>query len=116
MIQRPNGTVVAFGATSHNSVYNEKKGTWTPGPDFPNGNAIADGPASILTNGNVLAFTSPFFASPGTFYEFDGSKFNLVPGTASSPTQPSFQGRLLSLPTGQVLYTVSDGATIDVEV
>jgi hypothetical protein len=116
MIQRPNGTVVAFGATSHNSVYNEKTGTWTPGPDFPNGDAIADGPASILTNGNVLAFTSPFFASPGTFYEFDGSKFNLAPGTASSPTQPSFQGRLLSLPTGQVLYTVSDGATIDVEV
>ncbi len=116
IVQRPNGTVVQFGATSHNSVYDIASGTWAAGPDFPNGDMMADAPGSVLTNGNVLVFTSPFFSGPGTFYEFDGTNFNQAPGTQSSSNLSSYLGRLLPLPNGQVLFTAADGGTIDVEV
>jgi len=116
LVQRPDGSVVAFGATQHMSVYDSSTGTWTAGPDNPSGYFVADGPASILTNGNVLAPTSPFFAGPTQFYEFDGTNLNAAPATASSTSLPSYNIRLLPLPTGQVLYTVADGGTIDVEL
>jgi hypothetical protein len=116
LVQRPDGTVAAFGATTHTSVYDTATGKWTQGPDYPGGNMMADAPGSILPSGNVLVFTSPFFSPPGTFYEFDGTTFTQAPGTASSVNQPSFTARLLPLPSGHVLYTVADGGTIDVEV
>lgn len=58
-VLRPDGTVFATGAntcgTGHTAIYNSSTGTWTAGPDFPVANvSIADGPASIETNGKVL--------------------------------------------------------------
>jgi len=116
LVQRPDGTVAAFGATTHTSVYNVSTGNWTQGPDFPGGNMAADAPGSILPDGNVLVATSPFFAAPTTFFEFDGTAFTQVPAPPSASGQPSFTVRLLPLPNGRVLYTLADGATIDVEV
>ncbi len=116
LMQRPDGTVVALGATTHTSVYKSSTGTWAQGPDYPGGNMMGDAPASLLPDGNVLVMTSPFFNSPSTFYEFNGTTFTTEPGPASAPTQPSFTGRLLVLPTGQILYTAADGATIDAEL
>jgi hypothetical protein len=117
-VLRPDGTVFATGATGHNAIYNTAAGAWSAGPDFPKVNGIfldiADGPAALLPNGNVLAGASPgVFKSNTRFFEFDGTSLTQVAGTPNSPNFSSFEGRMLVLPTGQVLFT--DG-TSDVEI
>jgi hypothetical protein len=117
-ILRPDGTVFAMGGTAHTAIYNTATGTWAAGPDFPKAGSqqldMADAPASLLPNGHVLCDTSPgVFQNGVRFFEFDGTKFNSVPGTPDVHTKTSFEGRMLLLPTGQVLFT--DGST-DVEV
>ena len=117
MIRRPDGTVVAFGATVHNSVYTQSTGTWAATADFPDGNDMADAPASLLPDGNVLIFASPgIFQRPGTWFVFDGNTFTQTDQTRSADKLTSFEGRLLLLPTGQVLSLVADGQTTDVEI
>jgi hypothetical protein len=118
LMQRPDLSVVGFGATTHTSVYNTTTGTWTQGPDYPGGDDMADGPASILPDGNVLVYTSPgVFSGTGTFYEFTtGDVFNTAPNTAKGGKLQSWQGRMLLLPSGQVMWNAADGATIDVEL
>jgi len=117
MIQRPDGTVVAFGGTVHNSVYNSATGTWAATADFPSGNDMADAPASLLPDGNVLVFASPgIFQTPGTWFVYDGTTFTQTAQTQSGHNLTSYQDRLLLLPTGQVLSVVADGQTTDVEI
>src|SRR6516165_2430632 len=58
-VLRPDGTVFQAGArtcgTGHTAVFNSHTSSWAAGPDFPVANvSIADGPASIETNGKVL--------------------------------------------------------------
>jgi hypothetical protein len=75
---------------------------------------MADAPAALLPNGNVLCDTSPgIFQNGVRFFEFDGTQFTKVPGTPDSKSNTSFEGRMLVLPTGQVLF--ADG-TRDVEI
>jgi hypothetical protein len=98
-ILRPNGTVFATGSNStsgpgHTAVYTPPQvptdpGTWTVGPDFPNGDNAGDSFAALLPNGNVLVE-----GNSGRLYEFDGTNFT---PTLSAP------GALIVLPTGQVL-------------
>jgi hypothetical protein len=119
LMQRPDGSVVAFGATTHTSIYNSTTGSWAKGPDFPNSDDMADAPASILPDGNILVYTSPgVFNGTGTFYEFTypGNTFIAAPSTAAGGTLQSWQARQLVLPTGQVMWLPADGATIDVEL
>jgi hypothetical protein len=119
LMQRPDGTVVAFGATTHTSIYSFSTGTWAQGPDFPNGDDMADAPGSVLPDGNILVYTSPgVFNGTGTFYEFTfpGNTFANAPSTATSGTLQSWQARQLLLPTGQVLWCPADGQTKDVEL
>ncbi len=111
---RPDGSVFATGAThtgahaGHTSVYRpgatpDAPGTWTPGPDFQNGDDAGDNFAVLLTNGKVLVE-----GNTGRFYEWDGTNF--------TPTLSSFGGSLMILPNGQVLvggtqvYTAAGGA------
>jgi len=115
---RPDGTVFATGANGagagHTSIYNLTTQTWTAGPDFPDGLDIADGPAALLPDGNVLVSASPgIFQNNTFFFEWDGHNLNSVPRTPNSPNNSSWYGRMLVLPTGQVLYT--DGSA-DVEI
>jgi hypothetical protein len=95
---RPNGTVFATGSNSiagpgHTAIYTppavpSDPGTWTVGPDFPNGDYADDSYAALLPNGNVLVL-----GSSGRLYEFDG--VNIIPELNAS-------GALLLLPTGEV--------------
>lgn len=124
-VQRPDGTLVAFSAnsTGQNAVYDTATGVWlahdtamdfpaVPGQTFHF--TVHDGPASILPNGNVLVMASPSddahtvsFDPPSHFYEF-GLGTNSISQVADSPNAPSlasFQGRMLVLPTGEVLLT-----------
>ena len=105
-VLRPDGTVFATGATSNTAIYNSASGTWSSGQPLPGGQDIADGPAALLPNGNVLIEASPgFFLPPATFYEFDGTSFHVVSGPPNAPGDVSFSGSMLVLPTGQILFT-----------
>jgi hypothetical protein len=115
-VLRPNGTVFAAGATGATSIYSppgniNATGTWVPGPNFPNvaGQGqydVADGAATLLTDGNVLVGASPgVFQSPTHFFEFDGSSLTQVADPPNAAFQSSFVQRLLMLPSGQVLLT-----------
>jgi len=119
LMQRPDGSVVAFGATTHTSIYSTTTGLWTAGPDFPSSDDIADGNATILPDGNILVYTSPgVFSGTGTFYEFSfpGDTFTKVASTADGTKLESWDARQLLLPTGQVMWMAADGASKDVEV
>jgi hypothetical protein len=123
---RPDGTVFAMGGNGtgagHTAIFDTKTGKWAAGPDFPNNNDMADAPAAVLPDGNVLCETSPLiFKTPVSFYEFDGTKFNSVPnpkhtGNKKQKSNTSYVGRLLVLPTGQIFYTLADGFTKDAEI
>ena len=109
-VLRPDGTVFATGANrcaaGHTAIYNVSAGTWTAGPDFPSNLDIADGPSALLPDGNVLMMTSPgIFQTGAVFFEWDGSKLNQVPAPPNGPSDSSYYGHMLVLPTGQVLFT-----------
>jgi hypothetical protein len=117
-VLRPDGTVLYTGATGHNAIFNSITSIWSAAPDFPRVNGrqldIADGPAALLPNGNVLCMTSPGVYNAGAhFFEWNGTNFNAVPGTPNSPNDSSYYGRMLVLPTGEIMLT--DGSR-DVEL
>jgi hypothetical protein len=114
----PNGTVFATGANrcgaAHTAIYNTNSGTWTAGPDFPGNLGIADGPAALEPNGKMLMMASPLIFQNGSiFFEWDGTSLTQVAGPPNAPNRSCFQGHLLLLPTGQIMYT---DYTTDVEI
>ncbi|HKH98388.1 MAG TPA: hypothetical protein VJ999_04710 [Candidatus Sulfotelmatobacter sp.] len=109
-ILRPDGTVFYTGANrcsaGHTAIYDTATGVWSAGPDFPGALNIADGPAALLPDGNVLLDTSPgIYAAGSVFFEWDGAALNSVPGTPNAPVDSSYVGSMVLLPTGQVLFT-----------
>lgn len=109
-VLRPDGTVFATGANSNTAIYNTATGGWSVGPTFPNGLGVPDGPAALLPDGNVLVGASPVGGGNGTqFFEFNGSNLLSVPAAPNAATHAAFVGRMLVLPTGQVLYTDGSG-------
>jgi uncharacterized repeat protein (TIGR03803 family) len=119
----PDGTVFATGGTGNTAIYRPLANTWSAGPTFPttaNGQqlGIADGPGALLPNGKVLvqvAPVSPCYDKGSEFYEFDYNSMTLnpIPSPPNAGDDPSYYGRMVLLPTGQVLFT--DGTT-DVEI
>jgi len=115
-LQRPNGTLIAFGGTPRTGIWTFATNSWSAGPNFPNGNDSADGPAAVLPDGNILIPASPgVFQGHITMFTFDGTAFTQAPPTQSSPNKQSWETRLLVLPTGEVMYLVADNSTKDVE-
>ena len=123
-VLRPNGTVFATGANGYTSIYHVTQGNWTRGPIFPLNSAgqgqdgIADGPAALLPDGNVLVMASsiafPCTNTSSDFFEFNGTALVSVPGPPNASNEISFDGRMVVLPNGgHILFT--DGTT-DVEV
>jgi hypothetical protein len=117
----PDGRVFAIGATGATALYTPdpdatKAGTWASGPSLVdshnNPSFPMDTPAALLPNGEVLLASAPGppcdYPSPTTFFLYDPST-----NTASVEISPSngdgspFGGRMLLLPTGQVLYSAS---------
>ena len=115
---RPDGTVFVAGADQHTAVFNTHSGQWSAGPDFPivGGQQleIADGPASLLPNGDVILAASPgVYIAPASILVFDGTQFTTIAAPPNAPNDSSYNMRLLVLPTGQVLET---DASDDVEI
>jgi hypothetical protein len=109
-VLRPDGTVFYMGANScgpaNTAVYNSYRGSWTPGPKFPDDYDIADGPAALESNGKVLMMASPgIFNSPSQFFEWDGTSLRAAPNTPNAVNDSSYFGNMLVLPTGQILVT-----------
>jgi hypothetical protein len=131
-VLRPDGTVFAAGAVAANDIYDTAAGTWSSGPSFPTISdtfgscnnkteqlVAADAPAALLPDGNVLVSASPVdgscgggsspWISPTQFFEFDGTNLTHVADPDEAPNEPSFVGRLLVLPNGQVMYGDTTG-------
>src|SRR5215475_7915341 len=95
LCSRPDRIPTAASA-GHTSVYHpgkslSSKGTWIPGPDFPNEDNANDSWAALLPNGNVLVA-----GNLGRLYEFDGANFTFT---------LSGYGALMILPSGQALVS-----------
>ncbi|HWJ41546.1 MAG TPA: hypothetical protein VNT29_10440, partial [Candidatus Limnocylindrales bacterium] len=126
---RPDGTVFASGGVGFNDIFDTVSSTWSSGPSFPtitgtyNAGSChtigvteqlvaADAPAALLPDGNVLIAPGPVdsqsaceWVPPTVFFEFDGTSLTQVAQPIGAAQVPSYVGRLLVLPTGQVLYT-----------
>jgi len=109
-VLRPDGTVFATGSNAcgagHTAIYNSSTGKWTAGPNFPGSYDIADGPAALLPNGNVLLDASPgIFETGSQFFEWDGTKLNATSNPPNASIDSSYVGDTVVLPTGQILFT-----------
>ena len=124
----PDGRVFATGATGHTALYQmppiaSQPGSWTSGPDFPPqpGHPTVgakDAPACLLPNGKVLCVAGPVdgvsgdYLAPMYFFEFDpvaGSFALIADPPGNPPGFPAFEGRLLVLPNGDVLFANGTG-------
>jgi len=118
-VLRPDGTVLVTGATGHNALFNSSTGVWSAAPDLPldaNGKQLvmADAPAALLPDGNVLCMATPgVYAFGIQLFEWDGANFNPTVDVPNAAKQPSYFSRMLVLPTGQILLT---NASTDVEI
>jgi hypothetical protein len=102
----PNGTVFYAGGTTNNAIYNVKTGKWSAAPSFGSGLDMADGPAAVLPDGNLLLDTSPgVFNNGSVFFEWDGTALHKTTAPPNAPIDPSYAGNMLVLPTGQILLT-----------
>jgi hypothetical protein len=131
--------VVQFGGNSSTAIFtyppsgDSFKKAWTPGPNFPLKQEQPDGPAALLPNGNILVQTSYAFSGtvsgmPSLFWEFPSSVLTPQKPHAGKPipvdnppcndtvnTPPkttnvaAFQGRMLVLPTGDILWDAGQG-------
>lgn len=127
-ILMPDGRVFCAGASGHTALYTPPlnpthAGSWAPGPDFPldsHGNLMRafDAPACLLPNGKVLCVAGQVITSggdagwagePSSFFEFDGLTLVPVAGPASAASVPTYNCRMLLLPTGQVLFSTCTG-------
>jgi hypothetical protein len=120
---------VQFGGNNLTAVYsyrganpNPAGSSWIAGPSFPANNLTPDSPAALLPNGNILVQSSQngFFTQPSLMWEFQSSTLtpqNFVAPAASLAANvppcndaalvnvPNYAGRMLLLPTGQVLWS-----------
>ena len=84
-------------------------GTWSAGPSFPviGGQQydVADGPAAVLPDGDVLVAASPGdYTPPAHVFDFNGTTLTQVPDPPNAAIVASNYAFMLVLPTGQVLY------------
>jgi hypothetical protein len=117
----PDGRLFAIGATGATALYtmppiSTQPGTWSTGPTFPPQVAgqklgAKDAPACLMPNGLVLCVAGPVdgvsgdYLNPTYFFEFNPANNTLSPAP-NPPTNggPPFAGRMLLLPTGQVMF------------
>lgn len=131
-VVRPNGTLVAFGGHTNRiqsnngtpgcdpnpdptAILHFGTGVWTQGPNIPSvcgsGSdfcSLADAPAAILPDGNVLfAASSGVNESPTHFFELAlaGNAISQVADAHFASIRAAYQYNFVVLPTGQVLAT-----------
>ncbi|MBZ5665587.1 MAG: choice-of-anchor D domain-containing protein [Acidobacteriia bacterium] len=108
-----NNKVFQFGGNVvATAIYDVASNTWSSGPTPGNGLDQADGPAALEPNGKVLAMLSPgLFQGGCQFVEYDPTT-NTLTNTANPsncPSDSSYVGHLMILPTGQIMFTDFSG-------
>ena len=108
-----NNKVIQFGGNVvATAVYDVTSNTWSTGPKPSNGLDQADGPAALEPNGLVLAMLSPgLFGSGCQMVEYNPTS-NTLANTANPsgcPSDSSYVGHLMILPTGQIMFTDFSG-------
>jgi hypothetical protein len=121
-VTRQDGTVVAFGGNTctaspadPTAIYNPAQNVWNQGPNVPatcgtdgaTSCMLADAPAVVLPNGNVLFSASAGFNKRlAHFFEFTTSNtINQVPDDNFAANAFGASYVFLMLPTGQALMT-----------
>ena len=120
------GRAFFSGATGHTGLYTRPAiatdpGTWAAGPDFPadsSGRTVGckDTPSCLLTNGRVLVAAGPVdgvrnhWLTPTMFHLFDGSGSITRISDPPNATDVPYIGRMLLVPTGQVLFAAQTNA------
>jgi hypothetical protein len=111
-VMMPDNKVFVIGANGYTAIYDANGGKWSKGPMMPKNSSggqldIADGPATVLPDGSVVAAASPgVYSSPATFVIYKGGKkIEPFATPASAVNDSSYNIRLLMLPTGQILET-----------
>lgn len=124
-VLRGDGTVVAFGGNTGcikgatadpTAIYDTTSGKWSAGPDVPSvcgedkatSCSLADAPAALLPNGNILfAASSGYGDKPTHFFEFTKANTIIrVPNTVYYwRVAGAYYYNFLVLPTGQILST-----------
>jgi Abnormal spindle-like microcephaly-assoc'd, ASPM-SPD-2-Hydin len=119
-VLRPDGTVVAFGGNTGctaptadpTAIYDSSANSWSSGPYVPaiSGKSfdLADAPAALLPDGNILFAASPGYGgSPTHFFEF--STTNTIARVSDTLDYASSSGayyyNFLVLPNGQIMST-----------
>jgi hypothetical protein len=110
---RYDGTAFFLGANQHTAIYSPTASPqWSNGPDLPDQNGkkigIADGPAALMVNSNVLfgageSNAQGDWTSPCWFFEFDGTTFNRTNDPPNNDC-PTYSTRLLLLPDGDIMF------------
>jgi hypothetical protein len=117
------GSAFFVGATGATALYASGAtastiGNWTAGPQIPTtskgqNQGAKDGPGALLPSGTVLFAVAPVdgisanYNSPSSFLEFDGTNLNPTSNPPNSNC-PTYVGRLLLIPTGQVIWARED--------
>jgi hypothetical protein len=107
-----NGKVLQVGAVPATAVYDPVSNTWAAGPTPAGGLDSADGPGALESNGKVLLMLSPGEFQPGCqFVEYLPGSNTLVNANnpANCPSDSSYVGHLMVLPTGQIMFTDFSG-------
>ena len=117
-VLRPNKSVVMFsgmatGSPAGTAVYSTTTGTYTPGANVPAVHGVnytlADAPAALEPNGNILfaASPGPAFSLPTHFFEYSLSNTaaRITNDPANTAGNTSYVYNLLVLPNGQILLT-----------
>jgi hypothetical protein len=128
-IEMPGGNTLVVGAgngaeapaacTAHKpaptALYDYAAGRWINGPAIPTIGGLqydsADGPGSVLPDGNVLFDVSPcVYNAPIAFFMYVAKSRTLVPvpDVPNAANDSSYNTRMLALPNGQVLF--NDGS------
>jgi hypothetical protein len=112
-------TACTTDAPTQTALYQYKPGTagtWAAGPQIPAiGNqqyGAADGPGSVLPDGNVLFDVSAcVYNTPTHFFVYNASSSTLtqIPDVPNAPNDSSYYTKMLALPNGQVLF--NDGSS-----
>ena len=129
-VEMPNGNTFVVGAGTSpeiapakcttskpapTALYNAAARQWVKGPSIPTIGGLqydsADGPGTILPDGNVLFDVSPcVYNAPLAFFLYNsGSKtLSPVPDVPNAANDSTYYTRLLALPNGQILF--NDGS------
>jgi hypothetical protein len=130
IVQRYDGTAVSFSGRTNGApqtaIYNTTTHTWAAGPVLPSFGGVqytmADAPAAVLPNGNVLLAMSPsnwtagnHFPAPTHYWELNtDNTWTQAPDKVDFASFNSYQGNFVLLPTGQVMATSIDGPTVQI--